>query len=91
LHGSVRVLQRRDDAESIATIHRALELGVTFLDTADTHGFGTNEELVGKAIHGRRAEVFLATKFSIVRSAATLRPYGLMADPSTCGRHATPA
>ncbi len=56
-----------DEAESIATIHRALDLGVTFLDTADMYGIGHNEELVGRAIQGRRDEVFLATKFGIVR------------------------
>jgi aryl-alcohol dehydrogenase-like predicted oxidoreductase len=56
-----------DEAESIRTIHRALELGVTMLDTADMYGFGRNEELVGRAIAGRRDEVFLATKFGIVR------------------------
>ena len=57
----------RDDVESIATIHRALELGVTLLDTSDMYGPFTNEELVGKAIRSRRDEVVLATKFGIVR------------------------
>ncbi len=57
----------RDDEESIATIHRALELGVTLLDTADIYGPHTNERLVGRAIAGRRDQVVLATKFGIVR------------------------
>src|SRR3954465_11821379 len=52
-----------DEQESIATIHRALELGIFFLDTADVYGMGKNEELVGRAIAGRRDEVVLATKF----------------------------
>jgi aryl-alcohol dehydrogenase-like predicted oxidoreductase len=58
----------RDDTESIATVHRALELGVTLLDTADMYGPHTNERLVGKAIAGRRDQVVLATKFGIVRN-----------------------
>jgi aryl-alcohol dehydrogenase-like predicted oxidoreductase len=57
----------RDDAESIATIHRALDLGVTLLDTADMYGPFTNEELVGRAIKGRRDGVVVATKFGVVR------------------------
>ena len=59
----------RDDEESIRTIHRALDLGVTFLDTADVYGPHTNEVLVGKAISDRRASIVLATKFGNVRAA----------------------
>src|SRR6266852_2657451 len=57
----------RDDEESIATIHRALELGISILDTADVYGPYKNEELVGRAIKGKRDQVVLATKFGIVR------------------------
>src|SRR3990172_7712642 len=56
-----------DDRESIATMHHALDLDVNFLDTADIYGMGRNEELVGKALKGRRNEVILATKFGNVR------------------------
>jgi aryl-alcohol dehydrogenase-like predicted oxidoreductase len=58
---------QRDDEESAATILRALDLGVTFLDTADTYGIGDNELLIGKTIRGRRDQVFLATKFANIR------------------------
>ncbi len=59
----------RDDEESVATLHRALELGIDFLDTADMYGVGHNEELVGRAIRDRREGVVLATKFGNVRGA----------------------
>lgn len=59
---------RSDEGEAVATVHRALDLGVTFLDTADMYGPFTNEQLVGKAIAGRRDEVQLATKFGNQRS-----------------------
>ena len=58
-----------DEAEAVATIHRALDLGANFLDTADMYGMGANEVLVGKAIRDRRSQVVLATKFGNVRDA----------------------
>ena len=68
------------DADGIATIHRALDLGVNLLDTADAYGDGHNEELVGRAIRGRRDEVVLATKFAIVRDSQG-RPAGINGRP----------
>ncbi len=71
----------RDDEESIATIHRALDLGVTLLDTADIYGPFTNEELVGRAIKGRRNQVVLATKFGIVRDPGNPQVRGVSGKP----------
>jgi aryl-alcohol dehydrogenase-like predicted oxidoreductase len=71
----------RDDAQSIATLHRALDLGITLLDTADIYGPHTNEVLVGKAIAGRRNQVFLATKFGIVFDPANPAARGVNGRP----------
>ncbi|MCU1789598.1 aldo/keto reductase [Pectobacterium polaris] len=71
----------QDEKESIATLHRALELGVTLLDTADMYGPHTNELLLGKAIKGKREQVFLATKFGILRDPANPNARGVCGKP----------
>jgi aryl-alcohol dehydrogenase-like predicted oxidoreductase len=73
----------RDETESIATVHRAIDLGCTFIDTADAYGVGANEELVGRALAGRRDEVVLATKFGLLPGWGTSRgsPAGIDGSP----------
>ncbi len=71
----------RNDEESSATIERALDLGIDFLDTADVYGFGDNEVLVGKTIRGRRDEVFLATKFANLRKKDDPSYWGISGKP----------
>jgi aryl-alcohol dehydrogenase-like predicted oxidoreductase len=71
----------RNDTESAATILRALDLGITFLDTADTYGIGDNEELVGKTIRSRRDEVFLATKFANIRTKENPNQWSISGKP----------
>src|ERR1700690_1217073 len=71
----------RNDEESAATILRTLDLGIGFLDTADTYGIGDNEELIGKTIGGRRDEVFLATKFANIRTKAEPNRWSLSGKP----------
>jgi len=70
-----------DDTESIATVHRAIELGVTFFDTADVYGPFKNEELVGRAIKGKREKLTIATKFGIVRDPADPKARGVNGKP----------
>ncbi|WPC66761.1 aldo/keto reductase [Rhodoferax ferrireducens] len=79
--GMSEFYSNRDDAESIATLHHALDQGLNFLDTADAYGPHTNEVLIGKAIAGRRKEVFLATKFGLLRDPANEAARGVNGRP----------
>ena len=81
----------RDEAESIATIHRALDLGITMLDTSDIYGPHTNEELIGRAIRDRRSEAFIATKFGILRDPKDPSVRGWDSRPPTCAARARQA
>src|SRR3712207_151713 len=71
----------RDDAESIATLERALQLGITFFDTADVYGPHTNEELLGRFMRGRREQFVIATKFGIMRDPANPQFRGINGQP----------
>src|SRR5882672_7198714 len=71
----------RDDAESLSTIHRALELGITFFDTADVYGPHTNEQLLGRGIKGHRDQVIIATKFGILRDPKKAEFRGISGKP----------
>jgi aryl-alcohol dehydrogenase-like predicted oxidoreductase len=76
----------RDEAESLATIERALDLGVTFFDTADMYGAGANETLLGRGLGRRRSQVVVATKFGIVRDPKNPSYRGFDASPEHCAR-----
>jgi aryl-alcohol dehydrogenase-like predicted oxidoreductase len=76
----------RDEEESVATLHRALELGINFFDTADAYGPHTNEELLGRVLKGHRSEVVLATKFGILRDQARSGFRGINGKPDYVGR-----